>query len=126
VFTAWTDAEGMRMWMCPGDVVSTIVQLDPRVGVSVRIVMRGPTGTFEHWGEFTAVDKPSKLAFTWHAKATGFQLTLVTVEFFETPDGHCDLVLTHERFGDSETRDQYRGGWGQILARLDAFLTNAR
>jgi uncharacterized protein YndB with AHSA1/START domain len=123
VFDAWTDAEGMQLWMCPGDdIVSTVVQLDARVGGALRVIMQSPAGTYEHWGEFTTVDRPFRLAFTWRAKATDFVPTLVTVEFFEVAGGHCDLVLRHEKFPRRDARDQYRGGWGQIITRLDAFL----
>jgi len=122
VFRAWTDVEGMRAWMCPGDIVSAVVQLDPRVGGTLRVVMHSATHVFEHWGEFTVVEPPAKLAFTWCAKATDFHPTLVTVELFETEDGHCDLVLTHEGFPRPDARDGYRGGWEQIVSRLGTFL----
>src|SRR5262249_35822423 len=85
VFAAWIDGDGMRAWMCPGDITSADVQLDPRVGGALRILMHGPNGSYEHWGEFTAFERPSKLAFTWCAKATDFLPTLVTVEFREAP-----------------------------------------
>ncbi len=122
VFDAWTNADGMRLWMCPGDIVSTVVHLDARVGGALRVVMRSPAGTHEHWGEFTTVDRPSKLAFTWCAKATDFMPTLVTVELFEAENGHCDLVLKHEKLARPDAHEQYRSGWEQIVSRLDAFL----
>ena len=124
VFDAWTDPAGMQSWMCPGDIVSAAVDLDPRVGGALRVVMRSATGVYEHWGEFTVVDRPAKLAFTWCAKNTDFVPTLVTVELFVAPNGHCDLVLTHERLQRRDAKEQYRGGWGQIVARLDSFLGN--
>ena len=126
VFDAWTDATGMRQWMCPGDIVSALVHVDARVGGAFRVVMHGPTGAYEHWGEFTTIDRPSRLAFTWCAKATDFAPTLVTLELFEAPHGHCDLVLRHERFPRPDARDQYRGGWGQIVTRLESFLRAPR
>jgi uncharacterized protein YndB with AHSA1/START domain len=126
VFDAWTDAKGMQLWMCPGDIVSAVVHLDARVGGALRVTMQGPTGTYEHSGEFTTVDRPSRLAFTWRAKATDSVPTLVTVEFFEATDGHCDLVLTHEKFPRLGAREQYRGGWAQIIIRLETFLQAQR
>ena len=122
VFHAWTDGDGMKAWMCPGDIASADVQLDPRVGGGLRVLMHGPNGSYEHWGEFIAVERSSKLAFTWCAKVTDFLPTLVTVEFLDAPDDQCDLVLTHERLPRSEARDQYRGGWVQIVTRLESFL----
>jgi len=126
VFKAWTDADGMRSWMCPGDTLSAVVELDLRVGGALRIVMQSATESFEHRGEFVAVQPPAKLAFTWSAKATGFRPTLVTVDFIEAEDGHCDLVLTHERLPRPDVKDQYRGGWDQIVTRLARFLQDQR
>jgi len=122
VFHAWTDGDGMKAWMCPGDIASADVQLDLRVGGTLRILMHGPNGSYEHRGEFTAVQRPSLLAFTWCAEATDFQPTLVTVQFLEAPDDQCDLLLRHERFPHPEASDRYRGGWAQIVTRLESFL----
>jgi uncharacterized protein YndB with AHSA1/START domain len=122
LFAEWTDPESMRVWMCPGDVVSAEVRLDPRVGGSFHIIMRSPTQVFEHRGEFTVVDRPSKLAFTWIAVATDLLPTLVTVEFFEASENETELVLTHECFPRKEVRDRYEGGWSQIVTRLEEHL----
>src|SRR5215468_9239342 len=40
VYEAWTDPEGLREWMCPGDVISAAATLDVRVGGSFRITIR--------------------------------------------------------------------------------------
>jgi uncharacterized protein YndB with AHSA1/START domain len=126
VFAAWLDSDGMAVWMCPELLASTEVQLDAQVGGEFRILMRSETEAFEHRGEFLIVEPPSKLAFIWRAKATDFAPTLVTVELFETPDGDCDLVLRHEKILRPDIREQYRGGWRQILTRLEAFLQARR
>ena len=122
LFDAWTDPEGMKEWMCPGDIISADVQIDACVGGQLLIVMRGPTESYEHRGEFTIVERPSKLAFTWTAKATDWETTLVTIEFFEISEGETELVLTHERFPNKEVVDQYRGGWSQVVDRLEQHL----
>ena len=88
LFDAWTDQEGMREWMCPGDVVSADVRLEPRVGGALHITMHSPSAIYEHTGEFRVVERPSKLAFTWTADNMDGQVTLVTVEFLEvSPNG---------------------------------------
>ena len=126
LFDAWTDPEGMRTWMCPGNIVSVDVRMDPRVGESLRIIMRDPNGVYEHRGEFTIIDRPAKLAFTWIAEATDLRPTLVTVEFFVVSESSSDLVLTHEKFPRKEVSDHYRGGWGQIVGRLEEYLQSKR
>jgi uncharacterized protein YndB with AHSA1/START domain len=118
LFDEWTDPEGMAAWMCPGDIVSSDVQLDLRLGGALRITMRGPNAAYEHRGEITALERPAKLAFTWIAKATDDRPTLVTVEFFARGKNQCEVVLTHDNFPRPEARQQYEGGWARILERL--------
>jgi uncharacterized protein YndB with AHSA1/START domain len=118
--------EGMRAWMCPGNIQSVDVRMDPRVGGSLLIIMRDPNGVYEHRGQFTILDRPAKLAFTWIAEATDMRPTLVTVEFFVVSESASDLVLTHEKFPRKEVSDRYRGGWGQIIGRLEEYLQSKR
>jgi len=122
LFSEWIDPENMGAWMCPGDIVSTQVHMDLRVGGMLRIVMRDSKTTFEHRGEFTLIEPPTKLAFTWIAAATDQKTTLVTVEFTPISGTETELVLTHQDFPRPEVRERYRGGWGRILERLDQHL----
>jgi uncharacterized protein YndB with AHSA1/START domain len=112
----------MGVWMCPGATISAEVEMDVRVGGEFRILMRDASATHEHRGTFTAIDRPALLAFTWTAKATAMRTTLVTVEFFERGAADTELVLTHDRWPRREGRDQYRGGWTDIIEKLAAFL----
>jgi uncharacterized protein YndB with AHSA1/START domain len=120
VFEAWTDAEGMSEWMCPGDVVGAQATLDVRVGGKFRIVMRRPGEEIVHTGVYRVVERPSKLVFTWIA--AGLPETLVTVELFERGE-QCEMVLTHEHFPGTDVADRYRNGWGRIAELLSGYLT---
>ena len=122
LFDAWTDAEGMRTWMCPGNIMSVDVHMDLRLGGSLLVIMRDPDKVYEHRGEFTIIERPTKLAFTWIAQATDLHPTLVTLEFFAVSDSETDLVLTHERFPRKDASDRYRGGWNQIVDSLEKYL----
>jgi uncharacterized protein YndB with AHSA1/START domain len=122
LFDAWLNPEGMQDWMCPGNILSVEVHMEPRVGGALLIIMRDTAGTYEHRGEFTIIDRPSKLAFTWIAAATDQRSTLVTVEFVAIDENWSELVLTHERFPRKDVSDQYRGGWNRILERLEVYL----
>jgi uncharacterized protein YndB with AHSA1/START domain len=121
VFAAWLDPESIRQWMCPGDVTSTEAQLDPRVGGRFRILMHAPQGDYDHTGEYTIIDRPSKLVFTWISKGTDHQSTLVTVELFDR-GGRTELVLTHNRFPRKEAVEQHRRGWGSAVDKLAGHL----
>lgn len=122
VFAAWTDAESIRNWMCPSDSHTAEASLDPRLGGAYRIVMRDGAGSYEHTGEYLVFEPPSRLVFTWIAKSTGGQPSIVTVELHPHPEG-CELILTHGPLPDGDVRSRYRGGWGYIADRLAAHLT---
>jgi uncharacterized protein YndB with AHSA1/START domain len=125
VYEAWIDPEGLREWMCPGDIVSAEAVLDVRVGGSFRIVMKSKTQTHEHAGTYQVVDRPSKLVFTWTAVENPGEITLVTVDFIPHGD-ESELVITHERFTDPEVAQRYEMGWGTIAKKFAAYLGDAR
>lgn len=118
VFNAWLDADGMRQWMCPGDIRKTEVDIDARVGGKYRILMHGNEGKYEHTGEYVEINPPERLAFTWvsHNAAGG---SLVTIELRDI-DGETELNLTHERLPSAESAAQHTSGWTSILDKLAA------
>lgn len=120
VFEAWTDPQGLREWMCPGDTFAAEATLDLRVGGSYRIVMKSKTRDYVHTGVYQVVEPPSKLVFTW-TREEDEAPTLVTVEFVAHGD-ESELVLTHERFHDAEVMKRYQGGWGQIAEKFATYL----
>jgi uncharacterized protein YndB with AHSA1/START domain len=60
--------------------------VDLRVGGTVRVVMRAPDGTgVSAWGEYTLIDRPHRLAFTWTFDDDPSNQQLIELEFTE----HC-------------------------------------
>ncbi len=120
VFAAWLDADGMRQWMCPGDIKKTEVEIDARVGGKYRILMHGNEGNYEHTGEYVEISPPERLSFTWfsHNAAGG---SLVTIELREKGD-ETELKLTHERLPSAESAAQHTSGWTSILDKLASRL----
>lgn len=123
VYESWIDPEGIRQWMCPGDVVTAEATLDVRVGGSFRIVMRSKDRVHEHIGTYQIVDPPAKLGFTWSGLENPDEITLVTVEFIARGD-ESDVVITHERFTKADEAKRYEMGWGTIAGKFAAYLTN--
>lgn len=121
VYEAWIDPEGIREWMCPGDVLSAEAVLDVRVGGSFRILMKAKDRVHEHTGIYQIVDPPAKLVFTWSGLENPAEITLVTVEFFAHGD-ESDLVITHERFTKADVAQRYENGWGTIAGKFAAYL----
>ena len=125
VYEAWTDPEGLRNWMCPGDVISADASLDVRVGGSLRITMRSKEQVHEHIGTYHVVDPPAKLSFTWSGGNVASDTTLVTVEFI-AQGNESELVITHERFTNADVAQRYEMGWGTIARKFAEFLASDR
>ena len=125
VYQAWIDPDGIREWMCPGDVVSAEAVLDVRVGGSLRIIMRAKDQVHEHTGTYQIVDPPAKLAFTWSGLENPSEVTLVTVEFLDHGN-ESELLLTHERFTKPDVAERYEKGWGKIAETFAAYLARER
>lgn len=123
VYAAWTDPEGLREWMCPGDVLSAEATLDVRVGGSFRITMRTRDRVHQHVGTYQVVDPPAKLQFTWSGLDDPSEITLVSVEFVDHRNA-CELVITHDRFPTAEGAQRYETGWGTIATKFAAYLAS--
>jgi uncharacterized protein YndB with AHSA1/START domain len=123
VYEAWIDPQGIREWMCPGDVVSAEASLDVRVGGSYRIVMKAKDRDHVHTGIYQIVEPPSKLVFTWTQEGNDFP-SLVTVVFLDYGD-ESELVLTHERFPSVDIMKRYESGWGKIADKFAEYLARS-
>jgi uncharacterized protein YndB with AHSA1/START domain len=121
VFAAWTDRETLRAFMCPGNIVTTDVEVDVRVGGRFRIVMRDGDRDVEHRGEYRVVDPPRRLAFTWQSPVTGPGPTLVTIDLAPHEDG-TRLVLVHEQLPNEDSATRHRRGWTGIVEKLASHL----
>ena len=124
VFKAWTDPQTLKKWFGASDEYSTpVAEMDLRVGGKYRIQIKEPNGdTHTVVGTYREVRTPEKLVFTWAWEAgTGCGdepiETLVTLEFRENGP-ETEVMLTHELFPDTETRDKHNEGWTGCLARL--------
>ncbi len=122
VFSAWTNADSLQAWMCPGTVHTTIEELDVRVGGCFRIVMQHCDGETVHTGVYREIQPPERLVFTWVSTITHGQTTLVTVELRPRDHG-TDLILTHEAFPDVESATLHDNGWQSIVAKLVTYLS---
>lgn len=118
LFAAWTDPRLLRRWMAPGSLVVSEATIDPVVGGEFRVVMEGG-GAERHVvrGTIREIEPHRRLVSTWRWEGSEEE-TLLTVELDEREPGVTELVLTHARFPDSETRDRHSEGWNGCLAKL--------
>jgi uncharacterized protein YndB with AHSA1/START domain len=126
VFDAWTDPESLAIWMCPGSVQGSVVDVDARVGGRFRIVMKGTDCDHEHTGEYLALERPHKLVFTWISTETRGRATTVSVTIRAQGAGRSELTLIHEGLPDETAVDKHRHGWGDILEKLGRHLSEGR
>ena len=120
IFSAWTDPIEMSEWMTP--VGTAAAEVDLRVGGRFRLVMADEHLNIEHTGEYRVIEPPHLLVFTWRSEFTGMRDTIVTVRLSQRSATETQLEVTHELATD-EQASSHAGGWNQILARLETYLS---
>jgi uncharacterized protein YndB with AHSA1/START domain len=125
VFQAWIDPQQRLAWW--GDdrtYRSTKLDSDLRVGGKWRTVGKTADGTeFTVFGEYTRVDPPNALAFTWNHRWGGADMpeTHVLVELIPTSSG-THVTVTHSGFTTTDERDSHNKGWQRVLGWLQSYL----
>jgi uncharacterized protein YndB with AHSA1/START domain len=123
VFDAWTSEEVLRRWFHAGNDWGTPeARVDLRVGGSVRVVMYDPGEGAEYGGggQYTVVEPPRRLAFTWVWDHEPHE-TLVEIEFEET-DGATTVHFTHNGLWDAEAVRDHEDGWSKCFDNLERAL----
>jgi uncharacterized protein YndB with AHSA1/START domain len=127
VFDAWTSEEVLRRWWHTELGWDTpAAEIDLRVGGAVRVVMRDPIKDVEYGGggNYTEIDRPSRLAFTWIWDGDT-RRTLIELDFEET-DGATTVTFTHSGLWDEEAVRRHEDGWRRIFDSLERTLAAAR
>jgi uncharacterized protein YndB with AHSA1/START domain len=121
VFEAWLDPEALARFMCPQEGMRTgAIEVDARVGGAFLITMYLGDRELPHRGEYLAIDRYTRLVFTWRSHHAG-EGSKVTLTFSEPDVGRTKLVLEHEGLEDSAIA-AHTSGWTSILAALDGSL----
>jgi len=117
VFDAWTQAKELNKWSAPSPMTPK-AEVDLRVGGRYRIVMRGPDGSeMRVGGVYRAIERPSRLVYTWKWEESPMDDTLITVEFFDRGKA-TEVLLRHEGLTDPESRARHEHGWNGCLDNL--------
>ena len=124
VFEAWTSEEVLRRWLhgMRGWETPT-AEVDLRVGGRIRIVMRNPTGVDEGaaTGEYSVVEPPHRLVFTWVWDDDPGNPQLIELEFSEHEGGTL-VRMTNSGIPTDERWESQRGGWHVCYDNLDGVL----
>ncbi len=98
VYDAWLDPERLGRWMFgpqTRDEVIVSLRTDPRVGGDYAFVVRRGENVVDHVGEYREIARPHRLVFTWGARETLPETSLVIVSIMAVPGG-CVIDIAHE------------------------------
>jgi uncharacterized protein YndB with AHSA1/START domain len=94
------------------------VAFEPRLGG--QLVERTRSGSRHVWGDVTAWEPGSRIAFTWHPGREAATAQWVDVRFVEDGEG-TRVTLTHggwdRRDDGSVVRENYVTGWQLVLSQ---------
>ena len=111
-------------WVSPETVIPPVtkVEIDPRVGGSLKLLVESPDSTSTMTGKFKVVEPLEKLVYTWEWDKSG-EFTTATVTLNETEKG-TKININHSGFSHEKSRfthdarwDSYVEGMVQLLAK---------
>jgi uncharacterized protein YndB with AHSA1/START domain len=124
LFQAWTDPKKMTEWFCHAkpELTGKLVVMNVRPGGRYGFDISDADGkVFKVRGEYLEIKAPEKLVFTWFWKTEPeYGDTVVTLEFVDLGE-KSELIMTHERFANSDARDKHNNGWAFVLDSLQRF-----
>ena len=127
VFEAWTNPKHLVRWWGPTDFTLPHCEQDFRVGGKYRFCMRAPDSS-DHWvrGEYTHINAPSRLVFTWlREDGEGDIWCDTVVEITLEQRGTTTLLtLNQTTFATVAHCEEHAVGWNECLDRLVAFSTS--
>ncbi len=124
VFAAFTNEEVMRRWWHVEHDWETVgAEVDLRVGGRVRVVMLDPAKGRQYGGggEYTEVEPPNRLAFTWTWDDEPTRPTLIEIDFEEV-GGATTVSFTHNGLWSEEAVRSHEGGWRGCFDNLERTL----
>jgi uncharacterized protein YndB with AHSA1/START domain len=124
VFRALSDPEELRRWWGPHGVSVPTPDFSAAVGRRYRIEMQPPEGDpFLVAGEFTAVEPPTRLAysFAWEPPDQDDVENLVELALREL-DGTTEVTMRQGPFKTEARRELHRHGWTDSFDKLERLL----
>ena len=121
VFDAWLSPDALRRFLVGVDQKVLDVKVDPRVGGSYSITWDTPDGPWTVGGVYSEIVKNGRIVCTWmweEDEETGVHESLLTLEFHALSPTKTELVLTHTKLRNQESRDGHAKGWTSIVDKL--------
>lgn len=103
VFDAWTTPAAFAVWFGTAAIAVDDIEMDVRVGGAWKATMHLPDGSLKHWvGEYTEVDRPTRLALTLTDEPSEPAGEPVTVDIVAVENGtEMTMVQSGEHFDDA-------------------------
>jgi uncharacterized protein YndB with AHSA1/START domain len=123
LFDAWTQADKLKNWMGPASVVVDNCETSPQRDGKFMIEMKNTEDQSIHTtrGKYLIFDRPNKVQMSFKWDMPDAVETILTVEF-KSNDRGTELILTHEKLRNEESRDQHAHGWEGSLEKLSKIL----
>lgn len=121
VYDAWIDEDMLAEFICPAGAAE--VEVDPRVGGPLRIVMIFPDRRNVIEGEYLALDRPELISFSWRSAPSGTD-SVVTVTFEPRVDGGTLMTIVHSQL-PPDVAGRYDAGWEVVAEQLAATVDRA-
>ena len=125
VFDAFTMPEHFSVWFGTAAVPVPLetLHMDVRVGGRWTAVMHLPDGTTKDWeGEYTELDRPSRLAFTLSDQIGQDPGEPVTVDLKDV-DGATEMTFWQARHGFSDEQiEMVKAGYGAFFDELQRIV----
>lgn len=124
VFDAWTSPEVIGRWFKPREGwQEASAEVDLRVGGRVRVVMRDPDGEpVAAGGEYTLIERPHRLAFTWTFDDAPSNQQMIELEFTER-DGITTVLFVNSDISE-ERREAQDEGWRTCFDEIGRLLAS--
>ncbi len=125
VFDAWTSEEVIGRWFIPQDGwQEPSAEVDLRVGGKIRVVMRDSNGEpVGAEGEYTLIERPHRLAFTWTFDDDPSNQQMIELEFTER-DGVTSVLFVNSDISEQERRDAQYEGWSTCFDEMARVLAS--
>ncbi|HEX4925034.1 MAG TPA: SRPBCC domain-containing protein [Bdellovibrionales bacterium] len=119
VFDAFLDPKKAGKFMfatVTGKMVK--VEIDPKVGGKFLFVDRRPEGDAEHFGTYTELERPKRLAFEFSVDRRAKSGDAVSIDIKKLEKG-CEVTLIHHIDADyADYKEKIELGWAGILDAL--------
>lgn len=126
VFDAWTTPAAFAVWFGTAAVPVDNVEMDVRVGGAWKATMHLPDGSLKHWvGEFTEVNRPTRLALTLTDQPDDPAREPVTVDIVAV-DGGARMTMVQSALGfDDAAKAAVTAGYTAFFDDMEKLLVRS-